>query len=132
MGECAYAAVSDQLPSVRGRPGRLRGFGFPVPPCSIPSEIDLAPDQPVSRVSANSSCFLSQALDAFQDLDAFAVQRSTSQGFVHRTFKRLAIPTAEGRCGHICSQENAMSVVSFTGLARPLFYSFAFAATPRQ
>ena len=27
MGECAYAAVSDQLLSVRGRPGRLRGVG---------------------------------------------------------------------------------------------------------
>ena len=27
MGECAYAAVSDQLLSGRGRPGRLRGVG---------------------------------------------------------------------------------------------------------
>ena len=27
MGECAYAAVSDQLLGVRGRPGRLRGVG---------------------------------------------------------------------------------------------------------
>jgi hypothetical protein len=27
MGECAYAAVSDQLLNDRGRPGRLRGVG---------------------------------------------------------------------------------------------------------
>ena len=60
---------------------------------SIPSEIDLAPNQPVSRVSANSCCFLSQALDAL------AVQRSRSPGFAHRRFKRLTIPTAEVRCG---------------------------------
>src|ERR1700730_2288243 len=67
-------------------------WGFPVPPLfSIPSEIDLAPNQPVSRVSANSCCFLSQALDAL------AVQRSRSPGFVHRRFKRLTIPTTEVR-----------------------------------
>ena len=30
MGECAYAAVSDQLLSGRGRPGRLRGVGASV------------------------------------------------------------------------------------------------------
>ena len=84
--------------------------GFPVPPLfSIPSEIDLAPNQPVSRVSANSCCFLSQALDAL------AVQRSRSPGIAHGRFKRLTIPTAEVRCGPYVLSRNAMSVVSFTG-----------------
>ena len=76
---------------------------------SIPAEIDLAPNQPVSRVSANSCCFLSQALDAL------AVQRSRSPGFAHRRFKRLTIPNAEVRCGPYVLSRNARSVVSFTG-----------------
>src|SRR5580704_9774883 len=110
MGECAYAAVSDQLLSGRGRPGRLRGVGVSGAAVVLdPSEIDLAPNQPVSRVSANSCCFLSQALDAL------AVQRSRSPGFAHGRFKRLTIPTAEVRCGPYVLSRNAMSVVSFTG-----------------
>ena len=58
-------AVSDQLLSVRVAPVAFAVSGFPVPPLfSIPAEIDLAPNQPVSRVSANSCCFPSQAPDA--------------------------------------------------------------------
>ena len=97
----AYAAVPDQLLGVRGRPGRLRGVGVSGAAVALdPCEIDLAPNQPVSRVSANSCCFLSQALDVL------AVQRSRSPGFAHRRFERLTIPTAEVRRGpYVCSQE---------------------------
>jgi|SRR5271165_768137 len=90
--------------------------GFSVPPLfSIRSEIDLAPNQPVSRVSANSCCFLSQALDAL------AVQRSRSPGFAYRRFKRLTIPTAEVRCGPYVLSRDAMRVVSLRGFPAVFF-----------
>jgi hypothetical protein len=112
MGECAYAAISFSAFVVA--PVAFAVSGFPVPPLfSIPSETDLAPNQPVSRVSATSCRFLSQALDAL------AVQRSRSAGFAHWRFKRLTIPTAEVRCGPYVLSRNAMSVVSFTGFPDP-------------
>ena len=65
MGECAYAPLAISFSAFVVAPVAFAVSGFPVPPLfSIPAEIDLAPNQPVSRVSANSCCFLSQALDA--------------------------------------------------------------------
>ena len=93
---------------------------------SIRFEIDLAPNQPVSRVSANSCCFLSQTLDAL------AGQRLRSPRFAHRRFERLTIPTAEVRCGPIGALKKCHERRFFYGFSRPLFCSFAFAAAPRQ
>jgi hypothetical protein len=41
-GERAYAAVTDQLPCVRGRPGRLRGVGV----FGTAVVLDLLPSRP--------------------------------------------------------------------------------------
>ena len=94
MGECAYAAVSDQLLSVRGRPGRLRGVGV--------SGAAVVLDPLRNRPCPKPACFASVCqfmLLLSQALDALAVQRSRSPGFAHRRFKRLTIPTAKVRCG---------------------------------
>ena len=62
-GECTCAAVSDQLLSVRG-PAVAFAVGFPVPPLlSIASEIGLARDQPLSRVSIDAHYTLARSLD---------------------------------------------------------------------
>ena len=61
MGECAYAAVSDQLLCVRGRPGRLRGVGVSGAAVVLdPPEIDLAPNLPVSPVSIDAHYILAR------------------------------------------------------------------------
>ena len=110
MGECAYAAVSDQLLSVRGRPGRLRGVGV--------SGAAVVLDPLRNRPCPKPACFASVCQLMLLSLSGprcSRVQRSRSPGFAHGRFKRLTIPTAEVRCGPYVLSRNAMSVVSFTG-----------------
>jgi hypothetical protein len=122
MGECAYAAVTDQLLSLRGRPGRLPGAGVSGAVVVLdPLRIDLARNLPVSRVSANSCCFLSQALDA---LAVHGVRPSEIQAPYD--------PNRRGPLRPIRALKKCQELRFFYGFFRPLSCSFAFAATPRQ
>jgi hypothetical protein len=110
MGECAYAAVSDQLLSVRGRPGRLRGVRV--------SGVAVVLDPFRNRPCPKPACFASVCQLMLLSLSGPRCSRCSTvevAGVRPSEVQAPYDPTAAVRCGPYVLSRNAMSVVSFTG-----------------
>ena len=116
MGECAYAAVSDQLLSVRGRPGRLRGVGV------FGAAVVLDPLR--NRSCPKPACFASvcQLIVAFSLRPLMlSLFNGEVAGVRPSEIQAPYDPNRRGRCGPYVLSRNAMSVVSCAGFPALLF-----------
>jgi len=127
MGECAYAAVSDQLLSVRGRPGRLRGVGV--------SGAAVVLDPLRNRPCPKPACFASVCQLMLLSLSGPRCSRcSTVEVAGVRPWEIQAPydPNRRGPLRPIRALKKCHERRFFYGFSRPLSCSFAFAAVPRQ
>jgi len=111
MGECAYAAVSDQLLSIRGRPGRLRGGGvFRCRRCARSP-----PKSTLPQISLFRECLPTHVAFSLRPSMLSLFNGRGRRGSPIGDSSALRSQPPRSAAAHIVLSRNAMSVVSFTG-----------------